>query len=38
MTGGVFDPHVADFLAAIGNDCIDKPFDVRAEVARFLAR
>ncbi len=36
MTGGVFDPQVADFLAAIPNDCVDKPFDVRAEVRRRL--
>jgi nitrogen-specific signal transduction histidine kinase/CheY-like chemotaxis protein len=36
MTGGVFDPRVADFLAGVDNDCIDKPFDVRAEVARLL--
>jgi two-component system cell cycle sensor histidine kinase/response regulator CckA len=37
MTGGVFDPRVADFLASIDNDCVDKPFDVRAEVRRRLA-
>jgi len=36
MTGGVFDPQVADFLAAIPNACVDKPFDVRAEVRRRL--
>ena len=36
MTGGVFDPQVADFLAAIPNECVDKPFDVRAEVRRRL--
>jgi two-component system cell cycle sensor histidine kinase/response regulator CckA len=34
MTGGVFDPQVAEFLASVPNDCLDKPFDVRAEVAR----
>jgi PAS domain S-box-containing protein len=38
MTGGVFDPRVADFLASINNDCVDKPFDVRAEVSRRLQR
>jgi two-component system cell cycle sensor histidine kinase/response regulator CckA len=38
MTGGVFDPRVADFLSSIPNDCVDKPFDVRAEVCRRLAR
>jgi PAS domain S-box-containing protein len=32
MTGGVFDSVVADFLASIPNDCLDKPFDIRAEV------
>jgi two-component system, cell cycle sensor histidine kinase and response regulator CckA len=32
MTGGVFDPAVADFLASVPNDCVDKPFDVRAYV------
>jgi hypothetical protein len=37
MTGGVFDPRVADFLASIDNDCVDKPFDVRDEVSRRLA-
>jgi CheY-like chemotaxis protein len=36
MTGGVFDPKVAEFLASIPNDCLDKPFDVRAEVQRRL--
>jgi CheY-like chemotaxis protein len=36
MTGGVFDPAVADFLSSIPNDCIDKPFDVRTEVGRRL--
>jgi PAS domain S-box-containing protein len=38
MTGGVFDPAVADFLASVPNECVDKPFDVRAYVrARFKA-
>ncbi len=37
MTGGVFDPKVAEFLASVPNDCVDKPFDIRAEVARRLA-
>jgi two-component system cell cycle sensor histidine kinase/response regulator CckA len=37
MTGGVFDPKVAEFLASVPNDCVDKPFDVRAEVARRLS-
>jgi signal transduction histidine kinase/CheY-like chemotaxis protein len=32
MTGGVFDPAVADFLDSVPNDCVDKPFDVRAYV------
>jgi PAS domain S-box-containing protein len=36
MTGGVFDPTVAEFLASVPNDCLDKPFDVRAEVQRRL--
>jgi PAS domain S-box-containing protein len=36
MTGGVFDPNVAEFLASVPNDCLDKPFDVRAEVIRRL--
>jgi signal transduction histidine kinase len=36
MTGGVFDPKVAEFLASVPNDCLDKPFDVRAEVQRRL--
>jgi two-component system cell cycle sensor histidine kinase/response regulator CckA len=36
MTGGVFDPKVAEFLASIPNECVDKPFDVRAEVRRRL--
>jgi PAS domain S-box-containing protein len=36
MTGGVFDPKVADFLASVPNDCLDKPFDVRAEVRSRL--
>ena len=38
MTGGVFDPQVADFLASIPNECVDKPFDVRVEVRRRLPR
>ena len=38
MTGGVFDPTVAEFLASIPNDCIDKPFDLRAEARRRLPR
>jgi len=38
MTGGVFDPKVADFLASVPNDCVDKPFDLRAEVRRRLRR
>ena len=38
MTGGVYDPTVNDFLATIPNDCVDKPFDIRAEVRRRLAR
>jgi PAS domain S-box-containing protein len=38
MTGGVFDPAVADFLASVPNECVDKPFDVRAYVrGRFKA-
>jgi PAS domain S-box-containing protein len=37
MTGGVYDPAVSDFLATIPNDCVDKPFDIRAEVRRRLA-
>jgi two-component system, cell cycle sensor histidine kinase and response regulator CckA len=37
MTGGVFDPKVAEFLASVPNDCVDKPFDIRAEVARRLS-
>jgi two-component system, cell cycle sensor histidine kinase and response regulator CckA len=37
MTGGVYDPSVSDFLAGIPNDCVDKPFDIRAEVHRRLA-
>ena len=36
MTGGVFDPKVADFLASVTNECVDKPFDLRAEVRRRL--
>jgi CheY-like chemotaxis protein/anti-sigma regulatory factor (Ser/Thr protein kinase) len=36
MTGGVFDPGVAEFLASIENDCIDKPFDVRTEIRHRL--
>jgi PAS domain S-box-containing protein len=36
MTGGVFDPAVADFLASVENECVDKPFDVRVEVRRLL--
>jgi two-component system cell cycle sensor histidine kinase/response regulator CckA len=36
MTGGVFDPRVADFLASIPNECVDKPFDVRAVAGRRL--
>jgi CheY-like chemotaxis protein len=36
MTGGVFDPQVGQFLASIPNDCVDKPFDIRAEVRRRL--
>jgi two-component system, cell cycle sensor histidine kinase and response regulator CckA len=38
MTGGVFDPKVAEFLASIPNECVDKPFDVRLEVRRRLRR
>jgi PAS domain S-box-containing protein len=38
MTGGVFDPQVATFLASISNECVDKPFDVRVEVRRRLPR
>jgi PAS domain S-box-containing protein len=38
MTGGVFDPKVAEFLASIPNECLDKPFDVRVEVRRRLRR
>jgi PAS domain S-box-containing protein len=37
MTGGVFDPAVADFLASVPNECVDKPFDVRAFVRSRLA-
>jgi two-component system cell cycle sensor histidine kinase/response regulator CckA len=37
MTGGVFDPQVAEFLASVPNECLDKPFDIRVEVARRLA-
>jgi PAS domain S-box-containing protein len=38
MTGGVFDPAVADFLASVPNECVDKPFDVRGFVrGRFKA-
>jgi PAS domain S-box-containing protein len=37
MTGGVFDPAVADFLASVPNDCVDKPFDVRAYVRGCFA-
>jgi PAS domain S-box-containing protein len=37
MTGGVYDSAVSDFLAGIPNDCVDKPFDIRAEVHRRLA-
>ncbi|HVZ73741.1 MAG TPA: ATP-binding protein [Polyangia bacterium] len=37
MTGGVFDPQVAEFLASVPNDCVDKPFDIRAEVARRMS-
>lgn len=37
MTGGVFDPRVAQRLAAIPNRCVDKPFDIRVEVLRHLA-
>jgi PAS domain S-box-containing protein len=36
MTGGVFDPAVAEFLSSVPNDCVDKPFDVRAEAHRRL--
>jgi PAS domain S-box-containing protein len=36
MTGGVFDNAVSDFLASVPNDCLDKPFDIRAEVRRRL--
>jgi CheY-like chemotaxis protein len=32
MTGGVYDPDVADFLAGVDNRCLDKPFDIRREV------
>ena len=35
-TGGVYDPKVAEFLSSIPNDCVDNPFDVRAEVGRRL--
>jgi PAS domain S-box-containing protein len=34
MTGGVYDSTVGDFLAGVSNDCLDKPFDIRAEVRR----
>jgi signal transduction histidine kinase/CheY-like chemotaxis protein len=36
MTGGVFDPAVAEFLSSVPNECVDKPFDVRAEARRRL--
>jgi two-component system cell cycle sensor histidine kinase/response regulator CckA len=36
MTGGVFDPEVAAFIERIPNACVDKPFDIRAEVLRRL--
>jgi signal transduction histidine kinase len=36
MTGGVYDPVVADFLARIPNECLLKPFDIRAEVRKRL--
>jgi len=36
MTGGVYDPEVADFLARIPNECLLKPFDIRAEVRKRL--
>jgi two-component system NtrC family sensor kinase len=32
MTGGVYDPAVAAFLASIDNRCVDKPFDIRREI------
>jgi PAS domain S-box-containing protein len=34
MTGGVYDSAVSDFLSGVSNDCLDKPFDIRAEVRR----
>lgn len=37
MTGGIFDPRVAERLAAIPNHCVDKPFDIRVEVWKHLA-
>jgi PAS domain S-box-containing protein len=37
MTGGVFDPRVAQLLHAVPNRCVDKPFDIRIEVWRHLA-
>jgi len=37
MTGGVFDPRVAQLLHALPNRCVDKPFDIRIEVWRHLA-
>ena len=30
--------QVAEFLASIPNECVDKPFDVRLEVRRRLRR
>jgi CheY-like chemotaxis protein len=37
MTAGAFTPHVRSFLDSIGNECIEKPFDV-AKLRKLVSR
>ncbi len=37
MTAGAFTPHVRAFLDSIGNDCLEKPFDV-AKLRTLMSR
>ncbi len=37
MTAGAFTPHVRAFLDSIGNECLEKPFDV-ARIRKLVSR
>jgi CheY-like chemotaxis protein len=37
MTAGAFTPHVRAFLDSVGNECLEKPFDV-AKIRKLVSR